>query len=39
MVGAEHWGGAGFVRLLSGHAEPIGWLDEYRRGIVDDLGR
>ena len=39
MQAAEHWGDAGFVRLLSGHAEQIGWLEEYRQGIVDDLGR
>ena len=35
---AEHWGDSGLRSILSAHTEPIGWLDEYRRGVMDDLG-
>ena len=36
---AEHWGDPGLRRTLSAHSEPVGWLDEYRRGVMEDLGR
>ena len=35
---AEYWGDSGLRPILSAHTEPIGWLDEYRRGVMDDLG-
>ena len=38
MQAAEHWGAPGLRRILSAHSEPVGWLDEYRRGVMDDLG-
>ena len=37
MQAAEHWGDPGLRRTLSAHSEPIGWLDEYRRGVMEDL--
>ena len=39
MQAAEHWGDPGLRRTLSTHSEPVGWLDEYRRGVMEDLGR
>ena len=38
MQAAEHWGDPGLRRTLSAHSEPLGWLDEYRRGVMEDLG-
>ena len=38
MQAAEHWGDPGLRRTLSAHSEPVGWLDEYRRGMMEDLG-
>lgn len=38
MQAAEYWADPGFLHVLSAHSEPVGWLDEYRRGIMDDLG-
>ena len=39
MQAAEYWADPGLLHVLSAHSEPIGWLDEYRRGLIDDLGR
>ena len=36
---AESWGDPGLRQVLAAHAEPVSWLDEYRRGVVDDLVR
>ena len=38
MQAAEYWADPGFLHVLSAHSEPVGWLDEFRRGVVDDLG-
>lgn len=38
MQAAEYWADPGFLHVLSAHAEPVGWLDEYRRGVMGDLG-
>ena len=38
MQAAEHWGDPGLRQTLSAHSEPLGWLDEYRRGVMEDLG-
>lgn len=38
MQAAEYWADPGFLDVLSAHSEPVGWLDEYRRGVMDDLG-
>lgn len=38
MQAAEYWADAGLRHVLSAHSEPVGWLDEYRRGVMDDLG-
>ena len=38
MQAAEYWADPGFLHVLSAHSEPVGWLDEYRRGVMDDLG-
>ena len=38
MQAAEHWGDPVLRRTLSAHSEPVGWLDEYRRGVMEDLG-
>lgn len=35
---AEHWRDSGLRPILAAHSEPVSWLDEYRRGVVDDLG-
>jgi len=34
----EYWRDPGLLPILAGHSEPVGWLDEYRRGVVGDLG-
>ncbi|MDE0130978.1 MAG: hypothetical protein OXQ32_01780 [bacterium] len=39
MQAAEYWADPGMVHVLSAHSEPIGWLDEYRQTLIDDLGR
>ena len=36
---AESWGDPGLRQILATHSEPVSWLDEYRRGVVDDLVR
>ena len=36
---AESWGGPGLRQILAAHSEPVSWLDEYRRGVIDDLVR
>lgn len=36
---AEIWGDAGLREILADHSEPVSWLDEYRRGVMDDLVR
>ena len=38
MQAVEHWGDPGLRRTLVAHSEPIEWLDEYRRGVIADLG-
>ncbi len=38
MQAAEYWADPGFLHVLSAHLEPVGWLDEYRRGVMDDFG-
>lgn len=38
MQAAEYWADPGLLDVLSAHSEPAGWLDEYRRGVMDDLG-
>jgi hypothetical protein len=38
MQAAEYWADPGFLHVLSAHSEAVGWLDEYRRGVMDDLG-
>ena len=34
---AEIWGDPGFRQVLEAHSEPVPWLDEYVRGVIDDL--
>ena len=34
---AASWGDPGFRQLLEAHSEPVPWLDEYVRGVIDDL--
>jgi len=34
---AEFWGDPGLRQILADHSEPVPWLDEYRRGAMDDL--
>lgn len=34
---AELWGDPGLGEILMAHSEPVSWLDEYRRGVIDDL--
>ena len=36
---AEFWGDPGLREILADHSEPVSWLDEYRRGVMDDLVR
>ena len=36
---AETWGDAGLRRVLRAHTDPVPWLDDYARGVADDLGR
>jgi hypothetical protein len=36
---AESWGDTGLRQILAAHSEPVSWLDEYRRGVIDDLVR
>ena len=36
---AESWGDPGLQQILAAHSEPVSWLDEYRRGVIDDLVR
>lgn len=36
---AESWGDPGLLQILADHSEPVSWLDDYRRGVIDDLGR
>ncbi len=36
---AELWGDPGLREILADHSEPVSWLDEYRRGVMDDLVR
>ncbi len=38
MQAAEYWGSSGLRPVLAAHSEPVAWLDEYRRGVTDDLG-
>ena len=35
---AEFWGGAEIVDTLISHNEPVLWLRDYIRDVVDDLG-
>lgn len=34
---AESWGDPDLRQILAAHSEPVPWLDEYRRGVIDDL--
>lgn len=34
---AELWGDRDLREILMAHSEPVSWLDEYRRGVIDDL--
>lgn len=36
---AESWGDPGLRLLLETHSEPVPWLDEYVRGVIDDLAK
>ena len=36
---AESWGDPGLGQILAAHSEPVSWLEEYRRGVIDDLDR
>lgn len=36
---AETWGDPGLRRVLLDHADPVPWLDDYVRGVADDLAR
>ena len=36
---AESWGDAGFRQFLAAHSESVPWLDEYVRGVIDDLAK
>ena len=36
---AESWGDSGLRKILAAHSEPVSWLDEYRRGVIEDLVR
>ena len=36
---AEFWGDPDLREILADHSEPASWLDEYRRGVMDDLVR
>ncbi len=38
MQAAEYWGDPSLRQTLAAHSEPIAWLDEYRRGVIADLG-
>lgn len=38
MQAAEYWGHSGLRPVLAAHTEPVAWLDEYRHGVVEDLG-
>ena len=32
---AEFWGDPGLREILADHSEPVSWLDEYRRGVME----
>ncbi|MDE2887385.1 MAG: hypothetical protein OXR72_04165 [Gemmatimonadota bacterium] len=34
---AEYWGGAEIVDTLISHSEPVPWLRDYIRDVIDDL--
>ena len=34
---AESWGGAEFVDVLMSHTEPVPWLQDYIREVIDNL--
>lgn len=36
---AETWGDAGLQQVLRDHADPVPWLDDYARGVAEDLAR
>lgn len=38
MQAAEHWRDPGLRPILAAHSEPVAWLDDFRRGVMDDLG-
>ena len=35
---AESWGGKAVVAVLEAHIEPLPWLDDYIRDVIEDLG-
>ena len=35
---AEHWGGADIRDVLKAHEEPLPWLRDYVRDVIEDLG-
>ena len=35
---AEHWGGAAIRDVLKEHEEPLPWLRDYVRDVIEDLG-
>ena len=35
---AESWGGTEFADVLMSHTEPVPWLQDYIREVIDDLG-
>ena len=36
---AEAWGDLGMVEVLESHREPVAWLRDYVRSVIDDLAR
>ncbi len=37
MQAVEYWRDSDLRLILAAHTEPVAWLDEYRRGVVEDL--
>ena len=35
---AECWGGEGILETLKAHSEPLPWLQDYIRDVIEDLG-
>ncbi|RJO67432.1 MAG: hypothetical protein C4523_09505 [Myxococcales bacterium] len=38
ICAAEQWGGGNMIAVLRNHHDPEPWLDDYRKGVITDLG-